>query len=125
MLIFVAVEIQPPFFYHVLTKVPKKKPQKYCYRLYLNLKFKNSSEHGFKLAMCSPEKSHHILNLTSPLLPIIFLIYKHSVFITKHFFTRKIPVTYINFYVVHNFLHYIFFFLPTHAFLQDFFFTYL
>ena len=75
---------------------------------------------------CLPEKSHHIFNATSPPpSPPSFKIYKHFVFITKPFFARKILFTYINFYVVHNFLYYIIFFLPTHVFLQDFFFTHL
>ena len=117
--ISVAVEIQQPFFYCILSRVPKKNPQKYCYStLWVVFKFifENLSEHGFELATCLPEKSHHIyISATSPL-PINFLIYKHSVFLTNPFLEEKflshtlIFMSYIAFYVASPF------FLPTHAF---------
>ena len=107
--IFVAVEIEPPFFI-MFYQGYQKKPQKYCYRLYLNLFWKLKWAWVWTCNMFTWKVPPH-LHLHHPTSTYQFFFkYKHCVFITKPIFGRKILVTYINFYVVHNFLHCITFF---------------
>ena len=72
------------FFYCVLSRVPKKKPAKILLQVvfkFIWCIFENLSEHGFELATCSPEKSHHIYTSTTSPLPINFFKYINILFL--------------------------------------------